>query len=525
MTRPLPLWTLLSFLGACTSAQGDNKVDSSDSAFEEECSPLTFEEAQRIDEDALLEWLPGTGNFLPEHQGPGLALGDLNLDGFIDGLISVRSGGLLLLLNDGTGRFNAGTSVLVDGEALTDVVGVALSDLDSDGDLDAAVTFKDGISDRILTNQGDGSNWTSTELPTSRPGSLTPTFGDWNGDDRVDLFIPGFGNEFSPGDSEGKPHRLYIQDSDGSFVLENHRLPEKSRFGSAYLAQPFDADLDGDLDLFLVHDLPFLSQFLVNDGDGQFRDASSECLCTQVRAAMGVAIGDSNNDGLADFFVTGWQDNRFFVNAGDGSYYDQATAAGLVPANAKSEVGWGAQFADMDLDGDEDLLATFGGPTRNPQDHPLIDDDQQNALWLQQPDGQYEDYSNEIDWTETGRGRGLFTADMNRDNRPDVVVVTNAGVDVWHGSGGCPTGLNLTLQGSPGDPHGEGARITLHEQAGDRHVWMQRAGSFGNGPPEKLIARLAHNPFSALTIQWSDGHTQEVDVAQDATLLTVQRDE
>jgi len=272
---PLPL------LAACSGSEKSASLTDSGSAA---CEQWTIEQAQLVDEPELLGWLPGPIDFLPEHQGPGLAIGDLNGDGFLDGLLAVRSGGLLVLLNDGEGRFEEGFPLPLADDTTISVLSIALADLDGDGDLDAAVTAPDGHPDHILTNPGDGSPWSLTELEFSTPGSLTPSFGDWDQDGDLDLFVPGFADEFSAADSEGKPHRLYMQQQPGQFVLEAERLPETSRMGSGYLAQPFDVDLDGDLDLFLLHDLPFVSQLLLNDGTGHFTDGSEDCLCTQVRA-------------------------------------------------------------------------------------------------------------------------------------------------------------------------------------------------------------------------------------------------
>ena len=114
--------------------------------------------------------------------------------------------------------------------------------------------------------------------------------------------------------------------------------------------------------------------------------------------------------------------------------------------------------------------------------------------------------------------------DMNRDNRLDLVVLNNAGFEIWHADGGCEPGLNVALQGLAGDPHGEAARLTLHEAAGDRHVWMQRSTTFGNGPAEKLLPNPTQTAYSELSVLWADGEEQRVSVPEDAAFLTIQRD-
>jgi len=488
-----------------------------------QCEPLSLVLQQTWSKDELLAKLPGDAENLPEHQGPGLAMGDLNNDGFIDALMSIRSAGTLVLMNDGTGQLLKAENISVEGGPVPEANGVALADADGDGDLDLALATQDGLPHQVLLNDGDGLSWSAVSLDDSLDEGITPTWVDLDQDGRLDLIIPGFSHQFP--DPEGRSHGVYLQQEDGHFQLERERLPELARHGMTYIAQPMDVDVDGDLDLYLVNDLPFESQLLLNDGTGHFVDASALCLCTQVLSAMGVAIGDPNGDGLPDFFVTGWQENRFFVNAGNGSFFEDALGLGLVPGHPKSEVGWGARFSDLNLDGRPDLAATFGGPTLDPSDHPKIRYEQSDALWIAKGSGGFTDIAKRAGWDTTALGRGLFVADMNRDGRPDIVLATHIGLEIWLSQGGCGDSVSLSLSGGPGDPHGEGARIQIEHADGTVHYeWMQSAVSFGNGAPELYLAHSEERRIVGLEVQWADGYRQAVDLQETENRIQVQKD-
>ena len=140
-------------------------------------------------------------------------------------------------------------------------------------------------------------------------------------------------------------------------------LPETMGSGAAF----FDADGDGDADLFLVNSTRWerdaaagdagtkpTHAFYRNDGKGHFADATAESGLAQSMFGMGVAVGDYDNDGDPDLYVTGLGGNALFRNDGTGRFEDVTDAA-----NARGGTGWctSATFFDMDRDGDLDLFA------------------------------------------------------------------------------------------------------------------------------------------------------------------------
>jgi enediyne biosynthesis protein E4 len=135
-------------------------------------------------------------------------------------------------------------------------------------------------------------------------------------------------------------------------------LPETMGSGVAFL----DYDGDGDQDLFFVnssnwpnHDGKTVSTQALyrNDGKGHFDDVTKESGLDKSFYGQGVAVGDYDNDGDPDLYVTSIGRGYLFRNDGKGHFEDVT-----VPANAKGPNGWltGAAFLDIENDGDLDLF-------------------------------------------------------------------------------------------------------------------------------------------------------------------------
>ena len=138
-------------------------------------------------------------------------------------------------------------------------------------------------------------------------------------------------------------------------------LPETMGSGVAF----FDFDNDGAPDLLFVNscDWPWRTNPVTpaptlrlyhNDGHGQFTDVTADSGLDVTLYGQGVAIGDFDNDGLEDVFITGVGGNRLFQNLGRGHFRDVTLAAGL--AGATNQWSTSAAFVDYDNDGRLDLF-------------------------------------------------------------------------------------------------------------------------------------------------------------------------
>ena len=132
--------------------------------------------------------------------------------------------------------------------------------------------------------------------------------------------------------------------------------------GKKYFIEPigsgvalFDYDNDGDLDLYLVNgsDLPGVTSLLPpinrlyrNDGD-TFTDVTVKAAVGDAGYGLGCCVGDYNNDGFTDLYVTNYGANVLYRNNGDGTFTDVTESAGI----GGNQLSSGCAFVDLDADG------------------------------------------------------------------------------------------------------------------------------------------------------------------------------
>jgi len=125
----------------------------------------------------------------------------------------------------------------------------------------------------------------------------------------------------------------------------------------------FDYDNDGYLDIFFVNSLTVdmlksgkktKSALYHNNGDGTFTDVTDKAGLGDIGWGMGCAVGDYNNDGFDDLFVTCLGQNHLFRNNGNGTFTDVTAQAGV----GESRWSTGAAFVDYDNDGNLDLFVS-----------------------------------------------------------------------------------------------------------------------------------------------------------------------
>ena len=208
-----------------------------------------------------------------------------------------------------------------------------------------------------------------------------------------------------------------------------------------------DFDGDGWLDVYLVQGGPFPSgQSASQDGDRLFRnkrDGTFEDVTERSGLAAlgrgyghGVAVGDYDNDGRPDLFVTRWRAYALYRNKGDGTFEDATARAGL---GGDRDWPTSAAFADLDRDGDLDLYVCHylkydeTNPRRcshpdSPAKHDCnpLDFDALPDHVFRNDAGRFVDVTEAAGLFEsTGRGLGVVAADFDGDDLVDLYVAND----------------------------------------------------------------------------------------------------
>ena len=216
----------------------------------------------------------------------------------------------------------------------------------------------------------------------------------------------------------------------------------------------FDYDNDGRLDIFLTNgakledpmppgkapdksDPRYWNRLYRQAEDGTFNDVSEAAGLTgmpQNRYGMGAAVGDYDNDGFQDLYVTNYGDNTLYHNNGDGTFSDVTARAGVAGGGWSESVG----FFDADNDGHLDLFVTrymvwsfelnrvCGSPGQRAYCHPDVFDAITNILYHNNGDGTFTDVSSKAGISDPGKGLGVSFADYNDDGFMDVYVANDA---------------------------------------------------------------------------------------------------
>lgn len=237
-----------------------------------------------------------------------------------------------------------------------------------------------------------------------------------------------------------------------------HYLPETMGAGVAL----FDYDNDGRLDIFLVNGAPikdpeskgaipqktgpeYWNRLYHQKPDGEFEDVTQKAGLEGTGYGMGVAVGDYDNDGYEDLFVTGYGGNKLYHNNGDGTFADVTEKAGVAGSGWSTSAAW----VDLDADGLLDLVVLryvqwdfddiWCGEHKEGYRsycHPDYFKPISPLVYHNDGNGHFTEVSQKIGISKPGKGLGIALADYDHDGHVDIFVANDSMFEfLYHNKG------------------------------------------------------------------------------------------
>ena len=431
--------------------------------------PIVFEDASKSSGLASWHHIMGTPqkNFILETDGSGVGLIDYDNDGWLD--IYMVNGSTYdtldgkatpphaaLFHNNHDGTF---TNVAAKAGVTNDRwgFGVAIADYDNDGWPDIFVANYG--KNRLYHNNHNGTFTDVGEKAGITLGNWSDgvAWGDYDGDGRLDVFVSGYlhydaHHQPSAGDPtvpytfcqlrsvavmcgprglKGEPDHLFHNNGDGTFTDTSVKAGVSDSSGYYGFTAIFaDMENNGRQDLIVANDST-PNYLYHNNGDGTFEDdsyISGFAVNKDGReiASMGLAVGDTRNNGLLDILVTDFSDDYkvLYRNDGDLNFSDVSDQVGIASQSIPF-LGWGAGLIDYDNDGWKDMLMVNGHVYPQVDRHDWGTSYAERVLLYRNLKGEKFEYVPPVlgsGLAVVTTGRGAAFGDLFNDGKIDVVI-------------------------------------------------------------------------------------------------------
>ena len=460
------------------------------------------------------------------NESNGVAVADYDQDGDIDvfftGMFSFNpedeSTWNRLMRNNGHGIFEdvtvaSGFVVQFVNPGVTsghgDKLGASWGDYDNDGfpDLFLANIQKD----QLYHNKGDGTFVDVTERAgvagTADRYSSSGLWWDHDRDGDLDLYV----NNLKGANT------MYENRGDGYF-FDITAATGLGGFGVTWASVAIDVGNDGFLDLYNANDTQE-NQFFESRAGVFFNEASKALRLNDEGAGMGLAVGDYNNDGFFDIYVSNifnYHPNPLFTyNNINRRFEDLAVEMGVDNA----AWGWGTKFFDCDHDGDEDLYVVTGVMSKSTINNEIQVDENNfffKNLFMEGTEG-FQNWSVESTVDGEARGRGLETFDCDGDGDLDMVVA-NVEVPAYLYRNELITDskteltnwLQIWLEGTASNRDAFGTEVKIAVEGKSYYRWHHGAGIFGQSITPVHFGVGSAQMIDEIQVSWPLGKVEYI---------------
>ncbi len=394
--------------------------------------------------------------------------------------------------------------------------GASFADVDNDGDLDAVVVTygRNGVGKKnyFYRNNGDG----TFEYEPSNAIGIPLTYSemvnwiDLNNDQFLDAYIT---------NSIVSTRNLYFENQgDGSFEPVTGLSITSETLASRSINW-IDYDGDGDSDLFVANEDNTNNSLFRNDGPNIFTQITNLPITQNGKNSAGSSWADVDNDGDFDLFVANWggQNNQLFINE-NGTFVEQTSSAIAVETGSS----FGSAFADVDNDGDLDLLvcnAYFAGQ-------------ETNSLFINDGNGIFSKDTGSALANHQGNTFGCAFGDYNNDGWLDVILANtlneNQSNSLFKNTGSGNNWIKIRCVGDPSNGSAVGAKVRIRATINGNEIWQTRQIEAASG-------YCSQNSFtnhfglgdasnvSEIEVQWPSGAVETfTDIDGNNTYLVVE---
>jgi enediyne biosynthesis protein E4 len=481
-----------------------------------------------------------------EEFGPGLCVADFDGDGwqdiyFVNGRdlydrgITVQNA---LYRNNGDDTFtDVSDKAMVPGTGYG--MGCVWGDYDNDGFPDLYVTqfgrnaLYHNNRDGTFTDVTDKAGVAGMEFATMFHSGAT--FFDYDRDGKLDLYVGGyvaFGpdarrycdlggvkSSCPPSAYKGSADLLYHNNGDGTFTNVTKAAKLFQPDGKNLSVGPADYDNDGWPDIFVAND-GLYAYLYHNEHNGTFTEVGLPAGMAvagqgQIMAAMCISLGDYDNDGWLDLYISDFQksSDHLWHNSGKG-YFDEVSGPAGITVPTREVLSFGGGFFDYDNDGWLDIFIANGHVYPEvEQVTPEIHYKQTNTLFHNEGNGKFLEVSKQAGsgFQKPYVGRGVAFADFDNDGSVDLVVGNNGDPPLLlhNGAGNGNHFINFKLAGVKSNRDARGARVRIvaggisqiREIAGGGSYLSQSdmRANFGLGKAARV---------ETVEVQWPSGQKQ-----------------